>query len=176
MKFGSQKIILIPRLVLRAKISSEKLCYSKLTSTKYIGLLMKIENINIDEVIEKTRKSLVGLDNPALSVSIELLILIITLLVDRLGINSKNSSTPPSQDPFREKENKAKSSRKSGGQKGRKGSYLALVEDPDEKLFPSCLILKNILKMNIPSYLMKRDKCGILIYGEWSKNIRLKFA
>ncbi len=48
------------------------------------------------------------------------------------GLNSKNSSIPPSQDPNREKKSKAKGKRKVGGQKGHKGTTLQAVEEPDE--------------------------------------------
>ena len=50
--------------------------------------------------------------------------------------SSKNSSQPPSQDELKDKDkhkkSKPKNSRKPGGQKGRAGSQLKPVEDPDE--------------------------------------------
>ncbi len=39
-------------------------------------------------------------------------------MVAKKGLNSKNSSLPPSQDPNREKKSRAKGERKVGGQKG----------------------------------------------------------
>lgn len=58
----------------------------------------------------------------------------VVILSNQLGINSSNSSTPPSQDPNRDKKiTKAKGrKRKPGGQKGHKGSYLKPVENPTE--------------------------------------------
>lgn len=55
----------------------------------------------------------------------------------RLGINSTNSSKPPSSDsPFAKPEPKSlrgKSGRKPGGQRGHPGSTLALVDNPNER-------------------------------------------
>ena len=69
--------------------------------------------------------------SPALKASIELLLLLVTLLVNRLGLNSNNSSKPPSSDPNRVKKKKEPSTRKPGGQKGHNGATLKKVEKPD---------------------------------------------
>src|SRR3989475_5915473 len=65
----------------------------------------------------------------------ELLVTIIHLLVAKLGLNSSNSSVPPSQDPQRKrgaKPNRNGSKRKPGGQKGHPGSTLEPVDNPDQ--------------------------------------------
>jgi len=57
------------------------------------------------------------------------------LLASRLGLNSRNSSKPPSSDPNRERNNTkdtGKGKRKSGGQRGHIGTTLTKVDDPDE--------------------------------------------
>ena len=94
---------------------------------------MKIENINIEELVESTKKQLDADKSvsPALKSSIELLLALITLLVNRLGLNSNNSSKPPSSDPNRKKKKKKSGKRKPGGQKGHNGTTLQKVSDPD---------------------------------------------
>ena len=60
------------------------------------------------------------------------LVSIVTLLSNQLGLNSSNSSKPPSTDPNRiRKSRQAKGKRrKPGGQRGHKGSRLEPVENP----------------------------------------------
>jgi transposase len=58
--------------------------------------------------------------------------LIITLLANRLNLNSKNSSKPPSTDPNREKTSKKNKGNKAGGQKGHAGKTLEKVKTPDQ--------------------------------------------
>jgi len=94
---------------------------------------MKIEAINVEETIENTRR-LLEEDlsvSPALKSSIELLLMLITLLLNQLGLNSKNSSKPPSTDPNREKTKKEPGEKKPGGQKGHNGTTLQKFADPD---------------------------------------------
>jgi transposase len=66
---------------------------------------MKIESIDIQATIEKAQ--LLMQDDKQLSAAtksmFEILILIITLLANRLNLNSTNSSKPPSSDPNRKK-------------------------------------------------------------------------
>src|SRR3989304_95736 len=66
---------------------------------------MTIENIKIEETIERVRVLLAAEKNisPALKAAIEVIILALTLVCNRLGINSSNSSKSPSQDPNRKK-------------------------------------------------------------------------
>ena len=69
---------------------------------------MKIENIDIQATIEKA-KTLIR-DDEQLSAAtksmFEILILVITLLANRLNLNSTNSSKPPSTDPNRKKQSR----------------------------------------------------------------------
>jgi transposase len=94
---------------------------------------MKIENIDIEATIEKAQ-ALIREDkqlSAATKSMFEILILIITLLANRLNLNSTNSSKPPSSDPNREKQPKNKTDKKPGGQKGHAGTTLKKVDDPD---------------------------------------------
>jgi len=93
---------------------------------------MTVENIDVSATLEKARDLLKSEKNlsPAVVAILEVLILVVTLLVNRLGRNSKNSSLPPSQDPHRER--KSKSHGKVGGQKGHKGRTLQKIDHPHQ--------------------------------------------
>jgi transposase len=95
---------------------------------------MKIENIDIEATIEKAQ--LLIREDKQLSAAtksmFEIMILIITLLANRLNLNSTNSSKPPSSDPNRKKKTKSKTGKKPGGQKGHVGTTLKKVDDPDK--------------------------------------------
>jgi transposase len=100
---------------------------------------MTISNVNVEETIERVQSQLSKEKDlsPALRSSLEVLLLLVSLLIDRLGINSKNSSKPPSSDPNREKTPKSKGSRKPGGQVGHNGAMLRPVAEPDQvKVIP----------------------------------------
>lgn len=95
---------------------------------------MKIESIDIEATIKKAQ-ALVREDkqmSTATKSMFEIMILIISLLANRLNLNSTNSSKPPSSDPNRKKQPKAKTGGKIGGQKGHVGTTLKKVDDPDE--------------------------------------------
>jgi len=95
---------------------------------------MTIESIDIEATIEKAQ-DLVRQDkqmSAAAKSMFELLILVITLLANRLNLNSTNSSKPPASDPNREKRPKRKTGKKTGGQKGHVGTTLKKVDDPDK--------------------------------------------
>ena len=96
---------------------------------------MKIEDIDVDSSINSVKELLKKEKDlsPALRSALEVLLLLVALLLNRMTLNSKNSSKPPSTDPNRKKSSKqGQSSRKPGGQKGRNGATLQPVDDPDE--------------------------------------------
>ena len=115
---------------------------------------MTVNNINIEETIESTLeemkkdKSL----SPGLVNSINLLVLIIRLLISKLGLNSENSSLPPSSNNPRKtrgrdkKKRKSKSAKRPGGQVGHEGSTLVQFEEVDEVV--SLLIDRRTLPQN----------------------------
>jgi len=95
---------------------------------------MKIESIDIQATIEKAQ-SLIREDKQlsmATKSMFEIMILIITLLANRLNLNSTNSSKPPSSDPNRKKKPQSKTGKKPCGQKGHVGTTLKKVDDPEK--------------------------------------------
>jgi transposase len=96
---------------------------------------LKIEDIDVDSSINAVKELLKKEKDlsPALRSALEVLLILVALLVNRMSLNSKNSSKPPSTDPNRKKSSKkGKSHRKPGGQKGHNGTTLEPVDDPDE--------------------------------------------
>jgi len=107
---------------------------------------VKINKINITETAENARKLLEEDQkiSPALRAIVEMLLMIITLLAGKLGLNSQNSSNPPSTDPNRKKETgRNKSNNKPGAQPGHIGKNLEPIDNPDTiiviKLDKQCL-------------------------------------
>ena len=66
---------------------------------------MKAEDIDVDAALNSVRTLLGEEQNlsPALGSSLELLLVLVNLLLNRVTLHSKNSSEPPSTDPHREK-------------------------------------------------------------------------
>lgn len=95
---------------------------------------MKLETIDIEEAITRIKRLLKDEQgiSPALAASIEVILLVVTLLVNRLGLNSRNSSKPPSADPNRIKNKKPAGKRKPGGQNGHDGTTLRKTDNPDQ--------------------------------------------
>lgn len=97
---------------------------------------MKIENIDVNETLEKAKASLQNDKNISSTTkeTFELLIEVVNLLMNRLNLNSSNSSKPPSSDTDADKKKKKrkKSNNPRGGQKGHKGVTLEPVDDPDK--------------------------------------------
>jgi len=97
---------------------------------------MSVDRINISETINRV-ESFLRKDkstSPQVRAMMELLVTIIKLLVNKFGLNSRNSSKPPSSDPNRKRGSTKKTKgkkRKPGGQRGHKGTNLQKVENPD---------------------------------------------
>ncbi|MBL4868870.1 MAG: IS66 family transposase, partial [Pseudomonadales bacterium] len=62
---------------------------------------MTKDGININETVQEVERLLAQSNDlpPALEASINMLLLVVKLLVARTGLNSRNSSKPPSSDP-----------------------------------------------------------------------------
>ncbi|MDI6817236.1 MAG: IS66 family transposase [Actinomycetota bacterium] len=94
---------------------------------------MKIDTIDVDGAIGNVKRLLREEPDlsPALKSALEILLLI-SVLLGRVALNSKNSSKPPSSDPNRNKTSRTKSDKPSGGQNGHIGTTLTKIPDPDE--------------------------------------------
>jgi transposase len=97
---------------------------------------MSAGKIDITETLKNVERTLREdkSGSPQMRAMMDLLVVIINLLLGKLGINSKNSSTAPSQDPHRKRGSKRKArgkKRKPGGQNGHEGASLQREENPD---------------------------------------------
>lgn len=95
---------------------------------------MKIDNIDIDATLSEVERLLEEDKNisPALASIINVLLLLVKLMTNRAGLNSSNSSKPPSTDKHTIKSTRKKSSKKTGGQLGHKGTTLQQIDEPDD--------------------------------------------
>ncbi len=95
---------------------------------------MKIDSIDVDAAINNVKQLLNNDVNlsPALKSAMEVLILLVSVLLNRTTLNSKNSSKSPSSDPDRLKQSRKKSDKPTGAQKGHVGTTLKKIADPDE--------------------------------------------
>ena len=94
---------------------------------------MKIDSIDVEKALGHARQLIEqekGL-SPSLRAALEVLLLLVTLLLGRTTLNSKNSSKPPSSDPNRLKPTRKKSTKPSGAQVGHIGKTLEKTDDPD---------------------------------------------
>lgn len=94
---------------------------------------MTVDDIDIEAAVQKAKTLLSqekGL-SPSFKMAMDVLLLLVGALLNRLNLNSRNSSKPPSSDPNRQRTPKT-GSRPRGGQKGHNGTTLEPVSDPDE--------------------------------------------
>ncbi len=92
-----------------------------------------VEGLDIQLAIDNIRDQLDQDDDasPAMRASIEVLIPVVSLLLNRFNLNSRNSSKPPTTDPNRMKPSRTKSDKQPSGQPGHRGSTLQPYDDPD---------------------------------------------
>jgi len=104
------------------KMAFEKLCYH-----------FPMSNIEIEASIKAVRE-LLGQEkglSPAFRAAMNVMFMAVSILLDRVNLNSNNSSKPPSSDPNRKRKSKARGL-KPGGQKDHAGTTLKQVDDVDE--------------------------------------------
>lgn len=96
---------------------------------------MSLSDIDIQQLISQIKEELERDKSlsPSLKGLIQMLLLVVPLMYQKLGLNSRNSSKPPSSDPNREKSKQSDSGQKNkrGGQKGHKGTTLQQTDEPD---------------------------------------------
>lgn len=94
---------------------------------------MKVGNFEASTIVKKASDALENDKNISISTKqiFKLALILISTLLNKLGLNSSNSSKPPSSDENRKKKNKNKSHAPRGGQKGHKGSTLKPVDNPN---------------------------------------------
>jgi len=94
---------------------------------------LKLNAVDVDATLSKAKQLLAeeeGL-SPALRSTIEVLLMLVSMLLNRATLNSTNSSKPPSSDPNRKKKKCNKSDRSSGAQQGHVGKTLQKTDAPD---------------------------------------------
>jgi transposase len=93
-----------------------------------------LDNIDIDQTLSEVERLLKDDKqmSPSLKSLISVLVVIIKLLTNRVGLNSSNSSKPPSSDLNKKKQVRKKSTKNTGGQLGHVGKTLVQVDEPDE--------------------------------------------
>ncbi len=94
---------------------------------------MKINPLEVEKSLDNARRLIEqeqGL-SPSLRAALEVLLLLVTVLLNRTTLNSKNSSKPPSSDPDRLKTTRKKSDKSSGAQAGHPGKTLEKTSCPD---------------------------------------------
>ena len=94
---------------------------------------MKINPVEVEKSLDNARRLIEqeqGL-SPSLRAALEVLLLLVTVLLNRTTLNSKNSSKPPSSDPDRLKTTRKKSDKSSGAQAGHLGKTLEKTSCPD---------------------------------------------
>ena len=94
---------------------------------------MTLDGIDIDATLKELEATIQADSSlsPALKAMIKVLMLVVKLLTNRVELNSRNSSKPPSTDPNRPKNSSKPSDNKAGGQNNHKGSTLKQTEEPD---------------------------------------------
>jgi transposase len=89
---------------------------------------LTVDKIDVEATIKKVQQLLAeeAQLSVALRAALEVLLVLVQLLANRLNLNSRNSSKPDNSDDKQGKNNKP------GGQPGRIGTTLQKIDDPDE--------------------------------------------
>jgi hypothetical protein len=137
---------------------------------------LTVDNINVEATIKKVQELLAQEPNlsPALRSTLDVLLLVVQLLANRLGLNSRNSSKPPSTDFVKGDKKTKDGTNKPGGQLGRVGTTLSKVDDPDEIKLLEVDRASRRLRSTATSVL-NHAKCSILTSSVSSPNTVPRF-
>lgn len=124
------------------KIDLKKPCYNSFMTKRQCEAVMNIDGLSVVETIEAVRNAMPKENlSSAFIKNLEELLLLASIMKDRLSTNSGNSSKPPSKDELKDKASettdkpKPGSRKKPGGQAGHQGTQLKMIEDPDEIIY-----------------------------------------
>ena len=94
---------------------------------------VSVDGINIQQMLDTKRAQLARNDflSPTQEASTDTLILFVSLLANRLNLNSSNRSKPSTSDLNRIKPTRRQTGKKPGGQLGHEGSTLQPCDDPE---------------------------------------------
>ncbi len=93
---------------------------------------LKIDSIEVEKTLHNARQLIdqeLGLSS-SVRAALKVLLLLVSVLINRTTLTSKNSSKPPSSDPNRLKTSHKKSDKPSGAQTGYMGKMLKKTDDP----------------------------------------------
>jgi transposase len=103
---------------------------------------LTVDNINVEATLKKVQQLIAEEEqlSSALRATLEVMIMLVQIMANRLSLTSRNSSLPPSTDRFKDQDKNKDNSddegkdkkRTRGGQLGRIGTTLQKVDDPDE--------------------------------------------
>ena len=107
------KYLIAPVSSQSEKIGLKNSCYNFVINLNYLWT-MKLNNENVKETIDNAKALLAKEKNisPALRSVIQLLLVFMEVMLNRLSLNSKNSSKSPSSDPNRKKSSTGKKTNK----------------------------------------------------------------
>jgi len=97
------------------------------------GMILPMNGIDIESAIRNARELLDKEEtlSPALRSAMEVILMLVSLMFNRLGLNSRNSRKPPSTDPNRKRKSRGKGLKR-GGQNGHIGTTLKQMDEVDE--------------------------------------------
>lgn len=112
----------------------KKPCHNNRTPKHSGHNCLNAKKISVNKTIARVEQALRddGNTSDAVKSAVTQLVDLVKLLAGQLGLNSQNSSKPPSTDPLRQRKKLTDNPRKPGGQLEHPGAQLATVEKPNK--------------------------------------------